>query len=115
MCRYSKSNLEPQIIPSEENTFSILFWNIHGQNSKLVGNKFSEKEFLRICENYDLLGLAELHTESFAQISGFKLIKQKIRKKAHKGPKISGGLAVFAKQNISHMVKPVINYHEDSI
>ena len=62
-----------------------------------MGNKFLECEFLEICGNSDILGIAELHTESTPDIKGFKLIKQKIRKKTHRGPKISGGIAVLLK------------------
>ena len=46
-----------------------------------------------------------MHPDLVPSITGFKLIKQKVRKKIHKGYKISGGIAVFAKNEISHMVK----------
>ena len=46
---------------------------------------------------------------------GFSLIKQKIRKKVHKGPKIAGDLALFAKIEYAQFVKPVHNRNEDSI
>ena len=44
-----------------------------------------------------------------------KLIKDKIRAKNHKGPKIAGGIALFAKKEIAHMVKYVPNHHKDSV
>ena len=93
----------------------LLFWNIHGQVTKTVGNKFTDVEFLKMCNDYDILGLAELHTDSKPSIKGFTLIKDKIRKKCHKGPKIAGGIAVFAKKDIAHMVKYIPSDHEDSI
>ena len=94
---------------------NILFWNVHGQVTKTIGNKFTDVEFLNVCKNFDILGVAELHTNSTPGIKGFKLIKNKIRTKLHKGPKISGGIAVFAKKEISHMVRLVPNDNEDSI
>ena len=94
---------------------SLLFWNIHGQVTKSVGNKFADVDFLNVCKNFDILGIAELHTTSKPSIKGFKLIKDKIRKKIHKGPKISGGIAVFVKKEIEHLVKLVPSDHEDSI
>jgi hypothetical protein len=93
----------------------VLFWNVHGQVSKTMGNKFIDDQFLNLCKNFDVLGLVELHTSSKPSIKGFKLIKDKIRQKIHKGPKISGGIAVFAKKEIAHMIKYVPNTNEDSI
>lgn len=99
----------------KKENLSVCFWNIHGQKSKLTGDKFLDIEFTQLCHKHDILGFVELHTETIPCISGFKLIKQKIRKKNHCGPKISGGLAIFVKTEISHMVKYISNTHEDSI
>ena len=88
---------------------------MHGQVTNTVGNKFTDVEFLNVCKNFDILGLAELHTNTKPSIKGYKLIKNKIRTKLHKGPKISGGIAVFAKKEISHMVRLVPSDSEDSI
>ena len=40
---------------------------------------------------------------------------QKIRKKLHKGIKVAGGLSVFVKQDLCHIVKYVPNINSDSI
>ena len=96
-------------------TCNVLFWNVHGQVTKTIGNKFEDDQFLNLCQNFDILGLAELHTTSKPSIKGFKLIKDKIRNKTHKGPKISGGIAVFARKDIAHTIKYVPNTNEDSI
>ena len=96
-------------------TCDILFWNVHGQVTKTVGNKFEDDQFLNLCQNFDILGLAELHTTSKPSIKGFKLIKDKIRLKTHNGPKISGGIALFAKKEIAHSIKYIPNKNEDSI
>ena len=55
----------------------------------------------------------ELHTSAKPSIEAFKLVKDKIRKKIHKGPKI--GIAVFVKKELANMVKYVANNCEDSI
>ena len=57
----------------------------------------------------------ELHAENEPSIPGFSLVKQKIRKKSHKGPEIAGGLAVFVKNKFSHLVKCIPNNNNDSI
>ena len=106
------ANLTPNAHKCFINT---LFWNIHGQNTKTIGNKFADGDFLSICKEADLLGIVELHTNEKPSIKGFTLIKDKIRKKNHKGPKISGGVAVFAKAEIAHMVQHVRTNNEDSI
>ena len=36
-------------------------WNIHGYNSRLVGNKFEDKEFLKTFEDMDFIGITETH------------------------------------------------------
>ena len=59
-----------------------------------------------------------MHSEEIDPfIPGYILKKQKIRKKTNNGPKISGGLAVFAKKkkNVSDQVHVVPNTNENSI
>ena len=94
---------------------NFCFWNIHGQTSKLIGDKFRDPDFLQKIEDSHIVGFVELHTENEANLTGFELLKQKIRKKLHKGPKIAGGLSVFIKPGISHMVKVVPNRNNDCI
>ena len=113
MCGIGKYTQTPQISLPERKL--INFWNIHGQFSKLLGDKFRDDEFLKICNSYDILCLAEIHTISTPNIS-FKLLKQKTRKKIIQAPKYRGvGLAVFVKKDMSNMVTPLNNCHEDSI
>ena len=94
---------------------NVCFWNIHGWKTKTVDNKFQDSEFLDTFSNSDIVGVAELHTSNEVNIPGFKLIKQKFREKNHKGPKISGGLAVFVKEFLADSVVLVPNNNEDSI
>ena len=110
-----KGKPNSQLFGSKIRELNIFCWNIHGKVSKLVGDKFLNTEFLHSIQNSHVLGLVELHTESIPNIPGFKLIKQKIRKNLHKGPKIAGGLAVFARADIAHMIKHVDNDSNDSI
>ena len=80
MCRSEVPRLKSQI--SKRN---LCFWNIHGHTSKLIGDKLSDLEFLRICRDSEILGLAELHTDTTLSIPGYRLIKQKNREKITKG------------------------------
>ena len=48
-------------------------------------------------------------------IPGYRLLKQKIRKKTHRGPKIGGGIAVFVKEELCDSAHVVPNSNEDSI
>ena len=64
MCGMDRCGLATQISPPEKKQINLLFLDIHGQYSKLLGDKFSDDEFLKICNSYDILGLAETHTES---------------------------------------------------
>ena len=79
----------------------ILYWNIHGINSRVIGEKNTDQEFLKITQQYDIVCLSELHTDKAISLPGFVTKKQKFRKKQHKGPKIGGGIAVYIKQDIA--------------
>ena len=96
-------------------TVKCMFWNIHGIKSRVVENKLENKEFMDLISQYDIIGLGELHTQEEIAIPGFHLVKQKFRKKKHKGPKISGGIAVLLRSDISHITKIEQNKNEDSI
>ena len=91
------------------------YWNINGHNSNIIGNKLSDGQFLNMISACDILGLAELHANEEVCVPGFKLIKQKIRDKKFKGPKIAGGLAIFVKEQIENLVQVIPNNNENSI
>ena len=55
------------------------------------------------------MGLAELHADKELCIPGFKSLKQKIREKKCKGPKIAGGIGLFVRNEIAHLVQAVPN------
>ena len=71
---------------------NICYWNIHGSTSKIIGNKLSDSEFLSKISKCDVVCLSEIHSSKEVSIPGFYCIRQKIREKCHKGPKISGVL-----------------------
>ena len=85
------------------------------ETSKILGDKTKDPEFLKTISEWDIIGLSELHTDKPISIPGFSVIKQKIRPKHHKGPKIGGGLAVLIKHNIAHKFQLIPNNNIDSI
>ena len=91
------------------------YWNIQGYKSKIVGNKLNDPEFQKIISGSDIVGLAELHADRELYIPGFKSVKQKTRENFFKGPKIAGGIGVFVRNEISHLVQVVPNKNKDSI
>ena len=71
-------------IKAHAKSIGLSYWNIHGSNSKTVGNKLTDVEFLEnISDNY-IVGLTELRTEKEVYLPDYKLLKQKIRKKIKK-------------------------------
>ena len=94
---------------------SFGFWNIHGHKSQSVGDKLNDPEFLDILSSRNIVGLGELHAEEEVSIQGFINKKQKIREKKCKGPKVAGGIDVFVREEIDHLVQVVDNNNEDSI
>ena len=95
--------------------FKCIYWNIHGISSKVFGDKTKDPKLLEIVSDYDIVCFSELHTDKNISIPGFKLKKQKFRPRTHKGPKISGGLAVFIKHNIEKNFTVMHNTNVDSI
>ena len=62
----------------------------------------------------DIVGLAELHTREKILLPGYIRLEQKFRTENHKGPKISGGLAIFVKQHLQKIVHVVPSDNEES-
>ena len=68
------------------NKIKICYWNVHGVKSQIIGDKLLDPEFLGKLQNSDIVSLAELHTEEEGVfLPGYRMLKQKIRKKVHKG------------------------------
>ena len=66
-------------------TLEFCSWNIHGLQSRQLGSKFLDPEFLNIIKNVDFLGLTETHIHGEIledlNIPGFIRISYKNRKK----------------------------------
>ena len=93
----------------------VLYWNIHGIDSQVIGEKQKDPKFIEIVSQYDIVCISELHTAKDISIQGFSVKKQKFRVKTHKGPKISGGIAVYVKQNLAGNFQVIPNNNIDSI
>ena len=96
-------------------SLNIAYWNIHGHKSTCIGDKLCDPEFLNLVKEADVLGIGELHAESEVSVPGFINVKQKIRTKNFRGPKIAGGIAVFVREEVNHLVQVMENKNEDSI
>ncbi len=104
-----------QVIDSNVPGLTIGYWNINGYKSKILGQKIRDKEFLETIGKCDIIGIGEVQSEREIDIDGYVCKKQKIRAKTTKGPKISGGIGVFIKKHLSHLVELVANDNDDSI
>lgn len=94
----------------------ICHWNIHGKKSSIIEDKLSDNEFIKQIGDSDIVVLTETHSdEKDLFIPGYKLLKHKIRSKTHKGPKISGGIAAFAKENLETPIDIIPDTGENSI
>ena len=87
--------------------FKSCYWNIHGWSSKFAGNKLLDSDFLKKNSDCDIVALAELHSDHELSLPGFVSLKQKIRKKLHKGPKIAGGIGIFVKETHKHLIQVI--------
>ena len=83
----------------------FIIWNIHGLNSKTLGNKLDDNEFLAEVKTHDIICLTETHENETSELNilGFQKVvsvkRQKVKNKS------SGGIAVFIKQ---HLTKSII-------
>ena len=109
MCRSNRVP-HPQV-----KSLKLGYWNIHGWSSKIIGNKLTDLEFLQKISKCDIIGLSEIHSDKEVSIPGFISLKQKIREKKNKGPKIAGGIGVFVKEDSKHLVQVIPNKNQDSI
>ena len=80
------------------NSIRIGYWNIHGHKSHVIGDKLKDLEFLEIISDRDIIGLGEIQSGEEVYVPGYVCIKQKIREKKFKGPKIAGGVGVFRQE-----------------
>ena len=101
--------------PVKARDISVSYWNIHGWKSKIVANKLVDPDFLEHIKKCEILCLSELHTHETVSIPGYTLVKQKIREEKHNSKKISGGIAIFIRNEMEKYIKYAPNTCEDSI
>ena len=94
---------------------NIGYWNIKGYKSTVLGEKMKDREFLDTVGKSDIIGIGEIQSQKEIDIEGYISKKQKFRDKTTKGPKLSGGVGVFVKKHISHLVELMPNDNDDSI
>ena len=98
---------------------NITFWNINGYNSRIVGNKLVDPDFLAEVKKSDIIGLGEthIHNEILEKlcIPDFVRLKYKSRNKSTSNNRSFGGIAVFAKKEISKILRPVETGNQDII
>ena len=86
-----------------------MYCNIHGGKSKIVENKLLNQDFLDVVSQYDIIGLGELHTQEDIDIPAYHLIKQKNRRRTHRG------VAVLVKHDILGICNSEKKSNENSI
>ena len=94
-------------------------WNIQGYNSRQIGNKFEDGEFLKCYEEVDFIGLTEthMHTEVLDKmnIPGYSRLHFINETKNAKSSTAPRGIAVFAKENIAELFQLVKTENKDVI
>ena len=93
--------------------------NIQGYNSRQIGNKFEDEEFLKCFQGIDFIGITETHVHEEVldkmNIPGYErlhFINEKKNTKSNTAPR---GIAVFVKENISELFKLVKTENKDVI
>ena len=101
--------------PSQMNkSLKFIIWNIHGLNSKTLGNKLEDNDFLAEVKTHDIICITETHENDTSDLSilGFQKVvsikRQKVKNKS------SGGIAVFVKHHLAKSITAV-NSNEDIV
>ena len=99
------------------NSLDFCAWNIHGYQSRQIGPKFIDSDFLNQIQDIDLLGLTHIHDEILEELNipGFTRISYKNREKNLRSGTASGGIAVFAKAHLANMFNAIKNNNTDSV
>ena len=101
------------------NKLNFCSWNIQGYNSRQVGNKFCDQEFLSKFENTDFVGVTETHSHTEVldklNIPGFHRLDVKNQPKNRKSNTAPKGIGVFVKESIKNLFTLVPIVNEDAI
>ena len=102
-----------------QSTLRISSWNINGFNSKHLGNKLCDHDFLTEIQGDDIVGISETHihegNKEKLAIPGFKRVAYKCKILSPRMNKGFGGIALFAKEHIFKYLTPQKNENEDTI
>ena len=94
-------------------------WNIQGYNSRQIGNKFRDKEFLGCFGGVDFLGLTETHIHEEIldemNVPGFCRLKMKNQPKNAKSNTAQKGIAIFVREEFKKFFHLVPMDNEDVI
>ena len=116
MCLHKSKSKTPVTI---SNKLKFCIWNIHGYNSRQLGNKLHNENFLNIQNDVDLIGLTETHIHEEVlhnlNIPGFQLKSHKKQKKNLKSNTAPGGIAVFVRENLVELFSTVNSDNEDIV
>ena len=100
-------------------TLKFSCWNIQGFKSRLLGNKFQDPDFLSEIKNSNVVGISETHIYDDIldelDVAGYKRLEYKNRKQFKKANKSSGGIAIFAKNEIAYLFEPFKTDNKDII
>ena len=70
MCIYANTKAHTESI-------SLSYWDIHGSNSKIIGNKLTDVDILEKNLGTHIVGLVELHVDEEVYLPSYKMMKQK--------------------------------------
>ncbi len=88
----------------------ISSWNIHGHIHRLAANrdnKFNNPDFLELLCNSHIVGLSETHAGPYDDIDipGYVIFKN--CREISRNDRFFGGVAVYVRESLAHMVTPL--------
>ena len=97
----------------------ISSWNIHGYNSRNIGRKLSDPDFLEEIKNDTVVGIVETHIHAAILhelcIPGFQLLSHKNKPVNKKSKTSPGGMAFFIRESVSKLITNVGNNNDETM
>ena len=89
-------------------------WNIHGHNSRVLGNKLDLPEVQSIINDHDIFGITETHS---GENSNLDLPNHKcyIKSRPKSRTKLHGGLAIYIRKSLKTAITYVPNNNANTI
>ena len=85
---------------------NIGVWNIHGHNSRVLGNKLDLKEVQDIIGNHDVFGLTETHASENTNLD-IPNYKTYPKFRPTSGKKLHGGISIYIRKSHSKTRYPI--------